>query len=53
MFKKHEQIVLTADVVEFMSLDGATAAVATVLSSQARHVTKADNTHARTVPAAV
>lgn len=80
MFKEHEQIVLTADVlgdegeelkpgdvgtvihvhpgnaavvVEFMSLDGATAAVATVLSSQVRPVTSADITHARTVPAAV
>ena len=80
MFKEHEQIVLTADVlgdegeelkpgdvgtvihvhpgdaavvVEFMSLEGATAAVATVLSSQARPVTSADITHARTVPAAV
>ena len=42
-----------AVVVEFMSLDGATAAVATVLSSQARPVTSADITHARTVPAAV
>lgn len=80
MFKEHDQIVLTADVlgdegeelkpgdvgtvihvhpgnaavvVEFMSLDGATAAVATVLLPQARPVTSADITHARTVPAAV
>lgn len=42
-----------AIVVEFMSLDGDTAAIATVLSSQARPVTGADITHARTVPAAV
>ena len=75
MFKEHEQIVLTADVVgdegeelksgdagtiihihpdeealvvEFMSLDGDTAAIATVLPSQARPVTSADLTHART-----
>ena len=80
MFKEHEQIVLTADilgdegeelqpgdvgtvihvhpgnsavVVEFMSLDGVTVAVATVLASQARPVTSADITHARTVPASV
>ena len=80
MFKEHEQIVLTADilgdegeelkpgdvgivihvhpgnaavVVEFMSLDGDTVAIATVLPSQARPVTSADITHARTVPAAV
>ena len=42
-----------AVVVEFMSLDGDTAAIATVLPSQARPVTSADITHARTVPAAV
>lgn len=42
-----------AVVVEFMSLDGDTAAIVTVLSSQARPVTGADITHARTVPAAV
>ncbi len=80
MFKEHEQIVLTADVlgdegeelkpgdagtvihvhpanaavvVEFMSLDGDTVAIATVLPSQARPVTSADITHARTVPEAV
>lgn len=80
MFKEHEQIVLTADVlgdegeelkpgdvgtvihvhpgnaavvVEFMSLDGDTVAVATVLSSQARSVTSADITHARTFSAVV
>lgn len=40
-------------VVEFMSLDGDTVAIATVLLSQARLVTNADLTHARTVPAAV
>ena len=80
MFKEHEQIVLTADVVgdeeeelksgdigtiihihpneealvvEFMSLNGGTAAIATVLLSQARPVTNADLTHARIVPATV
>ena len=42
-----------AIVVEFMSLDGETVAIATVLPSQARPVTSADLTHARTVPAAV
>ena len=42
-----------AAVVEFMSLDGDTAAIATVLPSQARRVTGADITHARTVPAAL
>ena len=36
-------------VVEFMSLNGDTLAVPTVLPSQARLVTKADLTHARTV----
>lgn len=40
-------------VVEFMSLNGDTVAIATVLPSQARLVTNADLTHARTVPAAV
>ena len=40
-------------VVEFMSLDGDTVAIATVLPSQTRPVTNADFTHARTVPAAV
>ena len=76
MFKEHEQIVLTTDVVgdereklkpsdvgtiihihpdeealvvEFLSLDGDTVAIATVLPSQARPVTNADLTHARTV----
>jgi uncharacterized cupin superfamily protein len=42
-----------AFVVEFMSLDGETVVIATVLPSQARRVTSADLTHARTVPAAV
>ena len=36
-------------VVEFMSLDGDTVTIATVLPSQARLVTNADLTHARTV----
>ena len=40
-------------VVEFMSLNGDTVAIATVLPSQARPVTNADFTHARTVPSAV
>ena len=40
-------------VVEFMSLNGDTVAIATVLPSQARPVTNADLTHARTVPATV
>ena len=40
-------------VVEFMSLDGDTVAIATVLPSQARPVTNMDFTHARTVPAVV
>ena len=40
-------------VVEFLSLDGDTVAIATVLPSQARPVTNADLTHARTIPAAV
>ncbi len=80
MFKEHEQIVLTADVVgdegeelksddvgtiihihsneealvvEFMSLNGDTVVIATVLQSQARPVTNADLTHARTVRATV
>lgn len=80
MFKEHEQVVLTTDVlgdegeklkpgdvgtvihvhpadaavvVEFLSLDGDTVAIATVLPSQARPVTSADITHARTVPEAV
>ena len=42
-----------AAVVEFMTLDGDTAAIATVLPSQARPVTGADITHARTLQAAV
>ena len=42
-----------AVVVEFMSLGGATVAVATVLPAQARPVTAADITHARTVPTAI
>ena len=80
MFKEHNQIVLTVDVVgdegeelksgdvgtiihihpngealvvEFLSLNGDTVAIATVLPSQARPVTNADLTHARTVPATV
>ncbi len=80
MFKEHEQIVLTADVLgdegeelkpgdvgavvhvhpadaavvaEFMSLDGCTVAIATVLPAQARPITNADITHARTVQEAV
>ena len=36
-------------VVEFLSLDGDTVAIATVLPSQAHPVTNADLTHARTV----
>ena len=40
-----------AFVVEFMSLDGGTVALATVLASQARSVTRSDLTHARTVSA--
>ena len=42
-----------AFVVEFMSLDGETVALATVLPIQARSVTRNDLTHARTVPAAL
>ena len=42
-----------AFVVEFISLDGGTVAIAAVLSSQARPVMGADLTHARTVTAAV
>ena len=38
-----------AYVVEFVALDGVTAAIATVLPSQARPVTGADLTHARTI----
>lgn len=76
MFREHEQVVLTADiigdegeslrpgdvgvvvhvhpggeayVVEFLTLDGDTAAIATVLSSQARPVATTDMTHARDV----
>ena len=41
-----------AFVVEFTALDGETIAIATVLPSQARPVTKADLTHARTVETA-
>ena len=40
-------------VVEFLSLDGGTVALATVLPSQVRPVTSADLTHARTVTLAV
>jgi hypothetical protein len=42
-----------AAVVEFLSLDGGTVALATVLPSQMRPVTGADLTHARTVTMAV
>ena len=42
-----------AYVVEFLTLDGATAVIATVLSSQARPVTNKDITHARRVELAV
>ena len=42
-----------AYVVEFLALDGDTAAIATVLPSQARPVTSADLTHARTIQIAV
>ena len=38
-----------AYVVEFLTLDGDTAAIATVLPSQARSVTSKDITHARPV----
>ena len=38
-----------AYVVEFLTLDGDTAAIATVLLSQARSVTSTDMTHARDV----
>lgn len=38
-----------AFVVEFMSLNGDTVAIATVLASQARAVTRADITHARKI----
>ena len=74
MFREHEQVALTAEivgddgealmpgdvgvvvhthpgdvayVVEFFALDGRTAAIATVLPSQARQITRADITHAR------
>lgn len=76
MFKEHDQIVLTADVlgdegeelksgdvgtiihihpdeqalvVELMSLNGDTVAIATILPSQALLVNNADLTHARIV----
>ena len=42
-----------AFVVEFISLDGETVAIATVQASQARPITSADLTHARTVQAVV
>ena len=42
-----------AFVVEFMALDGDTLAIATVLPSQARPVSGADMTHARSVEVAV
>ena len=38
-----------AYIVEFVSLEGKTIAIATVLQSQARAVTRADITHARTI----
>ncbi len=38
-----------AFVVEFMSLDGGTVALATVLPSQVRRITAADLTHARPI----
>ena len=38
---------------EFTALDGDTIAIATVLPSQARPITGADLTHARTLAAAV
>ena len=40
-------------VVEFMTLDGETVEIATVLTSQARPVTGADITHARILQTAV
>ena len=39
--------------VKFLSLDGDTLAIATVLLSQVRSMTNANFTHARTVPTAV
>lgn len=42
-----------AIVVEFMSLDGTTVAIATVLSSESRPVRSSDITHARTIAEAV
>ena len=42
-----------AVVVEFMSLDATTVAIATVLSSEASPVRSSDITHARTIAAAV
>ena len=42
-----------AVVVEFMSLDGTTVAIATVQSSEARPVRSSDITHARTIAAVV
>ena len=42
-----------AFVVEFMALDGDTLAIATVLPSQARPVSGADMTHARSVEVTV
>ena len=80
MFKEHEQVVLTANVlgdagvalqpgdvgaivhihsggealvVEFMSLDGDTVDIATVMPSQAQPITGADLTHARSIEIAV
>jgi mRNA-degrading endonuclease toxin of MazEF toxin-antitoxin module len=77
MFKEHDRIVLTNDVldeglmvgdvgtivhvfrnaeafeVEFVALDGNTAAIATVTASQIRSVTKFDITHARQMRASV
>ena len=47
----HVHPVNEAVVVEFMSLDGTTVAIATVLSSEARPVRISDITHARTIEA--
>lgn len=59
MIKEHDRIVLTSDLpgeglkegkafeVEFLTLDGKTAGIATVPSSQVRSVSSQDITHAR------
>ena len=49
----HVQSDAKAIVVEFTSLDGETEAIATVLPSQTRAVSKADITHARTISSPV